>query len=90
VSGPATGQQHGRHTQPESTARGDRHGSRVHPECLRRGTRHPGAKLNEDDVRAIRRMRADGMTLEGIGGLFGVSYRTIWQVVARRTWRHIQ
>lgn len=54
-----------------------------------RGSAHYLAKLNEDDVRLIRRLRADGMTLVEIAEKFDVNHKTVHQIIAGRTWKHV-
>lgn len=51
-----------------------------------RGTRNGHARLDEEQVRAIR---ADGRGPAVLGRLYGVSASTICDIRARRTWRHI-
>lgn len=68
-------------TPVENAADKQRHGTEL------KGTQRWMAKLTEDDVRAIRRMRGVGM--EEIGALFGVTRATIWAVLTGRTWRHV-
>jgi hypothetical protein len=40
-------------------------------------------------VREIRRLRAEGATLRGLGRLFGVTHRAIQFIVRRLHWRHV-
>jgi hypothetical protein len=58
-------------------------GVRVHGEA------HHKAVLNEDLVRAIRRLVAAGAKRSELRSLLGVSYRTIHDVVRGRTWRQV-
>lgn len=59
------------------------------PERLPRGERVHCAKLTADDVRRIRRMRAEGRAGRAIARLFGVSETAIRRVVSGRTWAHV-
>ena len=62
-------------------------------DMLRHGTRLMGsranAKLTEEQVAEIRRLRADGESFSDLAGRFGVTYVNILAVVYRRTWRHV-
>jgi hypothetical protein len=75
---------------PESRARGDRHGSRTHPESLARGERNGFAKLNEEKIRKIFRLRAEGWSQERLGEEFGVSRTNIGHILSRKVWAHVQ
>ena len=57
-----------------------RHGHR------RMGATHPRAKLTEDDVRAIRK---DSRSSTALAQEFGISVAHVYQIRARRVWRHI-
>lgn len=51
-----------------------------------RGSRHGMAKLTEDDVRNIRKLKLDNETL---AALYNVHPVHIWSIRTRRSWRHI-
>lgn len=54
------------------------------------GTRNPRAKLNEDQVRSIRTIYADGgCTYQALAERFGISKVVIERIVQRRLWKHI-
>jgi hypothetical protein len=55
----------------------------------KRGEANPKAKLTEDDVRAIRRLRAQGVTARKVGDKFGVTERTVYSIEHRRSWTHL-
>jgi DNA invertase Pin-like site-specific DNA recombinase len=55
----------------------------------KRGTVHHSAKLNEDIVRDIRRLYADGTSLSELAVKFGVNQSAIWKVATRKLWRHV-
>lgn len=67
-------------------AAGPRHGSHTKPDTVRRGTAHHGAKLSEDDVRAIR---ADTRTYKQIAAAYGLHPMYVFAIRHRRTWRHV-
>lgn len=69
--------------------RGALNGSKTHPERIVRGVQRASAKLTEDAVRAIRRRRGDGETLDSLAGEFGVSNPTIHSIVHHRKWTHV-
>jgi hypothetical protein len=47
------------------------------------------AKLTEDDVREIRRLRAGGRTIVSLGEQFGVTHNMISRIELRKAWTHI-
>ena len=54
------------------------------------GENHPGAILNEDKVKQIRSLFKSGMFLQTqLAEMFNVSKYTIFDVVNRRSWKHI-
>lgn len=71
---------------PERMARGDRHGSRLHPERLARGARVGGAKLTDDDVRAIR---SSTLSQRRLAAQYGVDRRSISFIRQGKTWSHL-
>lgn len=50
------------------------------------GSKCSYAKLDEDQVRAIR---ADKRIGKVIGPEYGISHRTVWDIKARRIWKHV-
>lgn len=60
---------------------------------LRHGTRRMGsqarAKLNEEEVLEIRRLRSQGARFASIAEMFGVSHQNVKAIVYRRSWRHL-
>ena len=56
------------------------HGTRL------RGAKKPGARLTEDDVRKIRRMKDMGLSQREIGERFGVHAETIGDILRGATW----
>lgn len=47
------------------------------------------SKLTDSHVRAMREMHAKGISAAQIGRQFGVYPTTAWNVVTRRTWKHL-
>jgi len=54
------------------------------------GSRHHASKLSEDQIPAIRAMRAGGMTHQEIADRFGVTRRLIGDVVNGKLWAHVE
>ncbi len=55
----------------------------------RRGEANPRAKLTEDNVREIRKLRAQGMSVQAIAWMFRVSEKAIYCIVMGKTWKHV-
>lgn len=53
------------------------------------GTKNGMAILNDDKVRAIRKMYADGVKITDIAKEFAIGRSTVYNVVEKRTWKHI-
>lgn len=53
-----------------------------------RGSQHGNARLTEDAVSQMRRLRADGWTFRKLAEGFGVSAMTAHRAVTGRGWRH--
>lgn len=47
------------------------------------------AKLGAETVRAIREQATTGIAIAVIADLFGIAYNTAYDIVLRRTWKHI-
>lgn len=54
------------------------------------GSLHPCAKLNEEQVREIRRRRAQGESSASLAQYFGVHASTVRKTVAGNIWRHVR
>lgn len=50
------------------------------------GERNPRARLTEEQVREIRRLRSAGATGRGLAAAFGVAPSTIWDIVYGKNW----
>ena len=53
------------------------------------GSRHGRAKLTEDDVREIRRLVANGTPQNALAARYGVTPQSVYALVHRKTWRHV-
>src|SRR5581483_3463332 len=62
-------------------------------DALRHGTRARGSRCNsklvEQDVLAIRRLRAEGVPTKDLAVRFGVSKSNIEAIVTGRSWKHL-
>lgn len=59
------------------------------PEKISRGSKHWSAKLTEEDIPQIRGLRNQGLTLRAIANIYGVTEKSISDVVNRKTWTHV-
>lgn len=57
---------------------------------IRKGEQHGQAKLTEQDVREMRRKRAQGMTYLSIANQYGVGRATARNAILGVTWKHIK
>lgn len=78
-------------------------GRKVHKKCYKHaktdgrttrntdyyGSRNPNAKLTKKNVIAIRDYHEQGATASSLAKTFGVTRGHIWNILARRTWKHI-
>lgn len=62
----------------------ERHGT------VSKGERNGMAKLTEDEVREMRRLRTAGASLTNLIARFGVTRMTCWRATAGRTWTHVK
>jgi hypothetical protein len=53
------------------------------------GAARPNARLSDDDVRAIRRLRDGGAKLAELAARFGVAKQHISKICRREIWTHI-
>jgi HNH endonuclease len=54
-----------------------------------RGERNGAAKLTEKEVKDIRNLRNMGIPYEVIRNKYGISKTTIWEIVKKRKWKHV-
>lgn len=62
-----------------------------HDDMVTRGRRGSPAKrkLSEDQVRDVRKLRAEGLTLREIGDAFGVTESNVHYICSRKSWREV-
>lgn len=70
-------------TQAENTA------DKLERDRQPRGIRHWGAKLNDEKVREMRRLRDEGLTFKAIGRRFRVHHVTARHACLGITWGHV-
>ncbi|PHE75181.1 endodeoxyribonuclease [Bacillus wiedmannii] len=56
----------------------------------KRGTEHTLSKLNDNDIREIRKMSANGISKMQISKEFNVSRSLISHIVSRKRWKHVE
>lgn len=61
----------------------------IGPRKTYHGEAHPASKVTESDVREIRRLRAEGRTLQHIGDRFGLKTNSVHYICVRKTWKHV-
>ena len=54
-----------------------------------RGDDHPRARINADDVLELRRLRAEGWTLNALAARYGISFQAAGDIAKGKTWRHV-
>jgi hypothetical protein len=54
------------------------------------GSRNPSTCLTEIDVRAIRQMKAAGIPRPVIAAGYGLHKRSVFRILAKSSWRHVQ
>lgn len=54
------------------------------------GSRRVNSKLTEAMVVEMRERRVHGVLLSELASAYGVSKGTVWRIVNRKTWRHVQ
>lgn len=64
-------------------------GAAVVPATRPKGTVHYEARVTEDDVRDIRAARANGISLQTLATRHNVTTAAIWNIAARKSWKHV-
>jgi hypothetical protein len=68
---------------------GDNHPFKINPQLAQRGEAHGISKLTAQQVREIRRLRAEGVPYAQIGRRFEISGGHTYAIVNRRLWAHV-
>lgn len=71
------------------SAKGDKNGSVIHREC-KYGEKNPAAKLTVKQVLLIRKLRAEGHSIDKLGHAFGVHRMTIECIAKRKNWAWLE
>ncbi|MER7922134.1 NUMOD4 motif-containing HNH endonuclease [Streptomyces sp. NPDC096057] len=73
-------------TYADNAADRDRHGRTARV----RGEDHRSAKVTADEVRGIRAEYARGaLTQAMLGEAYGLTHQTVWSIIHRQNWRHL-
>lgn len=56
----------------------------------KRGERSIATHLTEADVRRMRELRTQGLSLKALANMFGMSLPGVHHIVARRSWSHVE
>jgi group I intron endonuclease len=56
---------------------------------IQAGEKHPMAKLNQQNVRQIRKMLSAGVTPKEVALMSNISRRTVYDIKLRKSWRHV-
>jgi hypothetical protein len=70
-------------------SRGEQHYARAQPGRLARGEAHGATTLTADDVRRIRALGGQGVSLRVVAAEFGISEPGVSAIATRRTWGHV-
>lgn len=54
-----------------------------------RGAANSNARFTEDEIWQVRQAHAAGQTIAALARTHRVAFNSIWQIVHRRTWRHV-
>ena len=61
-----------------------------HPERRAKGERVHGSKLTKEQVMTIRDKYKEGQSQSELARRYGVRQSSIWCIVTRKTWRHVE
>ena len=59
------------------------------PGWIKRGEDNPSAVINAAIVLDIRQRWKDGISMLKIAALHGISHKSVWNVLKRKTWTHV-
>ena len=54
-----------------------------------KGMKNHKALVTDKQVIEMRKLRTKGMTLKILGTKYGISFRTVWDIVTYRHWKHL-
>jgi len=70
--------------------RGSVPGVKQHENCIRQGQANGCAVLTEANIIEIRQLAANNYTYNSIAKVFGVHKSTIYRIVKRKRWAHVE
>lgn len=68
---------------------GDRHYSKIKPEVVPRGVQHHASKIDDDTVRLVRALAAQGVPRKRIAADVGLSEGSVRRIILRQSWAHV-
>lgn len=71
-------------------ATGDRNGMRLYPDKVARGEEIWIAKMTENQVRAARKLYAEGTNMHALSRQFGITRQSMQSLIKRRSWKHVE
>lgn len=84
------GDRNGARKFPERVSVGLKRAWKAHPEFMARGEGSPKHKVNENDVREIRRLYGSGLAnYPALREQFDLQNCALWKIIHRVSWRHI-
>lgn len=70
--------------------RGSIPGVKQHVNCRKKGEANGSSVLTEDNVRSIRQLAENNVTYVNIAEKFGIHKDTVYRIVKRKMWSHVQ
>lgn len=70
--------------------RGSIPGVPQHSNCTKRGEECGLSVLTEENVRSIRLLAEMNMTYKAIADKYGIHHSTVYRIVKRKQWNHVQ
>lgn len=67
-----------------------KHVKRVHLSFAAQNRKGGAKKLTSSDIKNIFELRAQGETYYAIGDIYGVDHSTIYKIIKRKRWKHLQ
>lgn len=61
-----------------------------HENCIRRGESNGSSVLTVDNIKTIRQMAENKTTYQAIAAKFGIHKATVYRIVNRKIWSHVE
>jgi hypothetical protein len=85
-----SGDNHPARINPERMSHAEKHYARIDPSRVPHGSKQYKAKVNEDDVREMRRLhQSELMTEAELSRKYGLHQSTTWGILNRKSWKHV-